>query len=445
MPTIQFQDSSGNPVERTVSDAEWSQLQQSAGANKFTLVQPTNIDNNQSANISSPSIDQSQSAVNQMLSGLSTPMTLEEIRARESQQKAEIQNIANLTFDPLVRDARATGEKQLGSSQAQLGVSRGLGFSSAETSFLNSVQGEIDTKIRDIENQKAQFIATQNFEAANRAEQMLMQMQEMQNNIILTKGTMALQMFGMEQSAYQFEKTFAQSLDSDMFNRKIQMANLTGLFEGAETMAAKQARIQNELAEASITGTFRGDPTLAKQQFLEDIKNQSFTNQIALFSMLSSIPQGQSVTITMPDGTTKTFKGLQRPIGTGTKADDKKDVFQLAAENIYAAEIGGYSTDDNWAAEVNLIVSARQELGAPISYQDASKILMQRVKALKKEPLDLMQEIENISSELNVPHSPRSMMEINQMVGTSKINLFNWPQAAGEGLADFAGWLYGWK
>jgi hypothetical protein len=94
MPTIQFQDSSGNPVERTVSDAEWSQLQQSAGANKFTLVQPTNIDNNQSANISSPSIDQSQSAVNQMLSGLSTPMTLEEIRARESQQKAEIQNIA---------------------------------------------------------------------------------------------------------------------------------------------------------------------------------------------------------------------------------------------------------------------------------------------------------------------------------------------------------------
>lgn len=56
----------------------------------------------------------------------------------------------------------------------------------------------------------------------------------------------------------------------DARNYALQLANLTGTYNGQQTLAAQQLALQKALQEANLTGTYNGKDTLAAQQF----KNQ---------------------------------------------------------------------------------------------------------------------------------------------------------------------------
>lgn len=346
----------------------------------------------------------SKSTIDSLTEGISTAITPEEIRQREAQQKEQIRQMAEGIFNPMIEEARATGEKKVGSAKAQLGVARGLGLSTAETTFINSVQAEVDKQVRQIEAKKAEFIASGNFQAAQQAEQALMDLQNQQNNLILAKAGMALQLMGMEQEAFQFEKQFAFTVDSFDFKKKVDIAGLTGLFDGAETLAAKQQRLQNELAKAAVTGEFEGEKTLQAKQWEEELKNMKFNNQIALFSMLSSIPQDLEVAIEMPDGTIKKLHGLQRKFGTAGGGSDKEaDIIDSAAEDIIEAENEGFNSPELWWNKVDNIVTYYASLGQSVSREDADKMLMYRLKAKKGEPLSVVQEENSLKAQQNIP------------------------------------------
>ena len=53
-------------------------------------------------------------------------------------------------------------------------------------------------------------------------------------------------------------------------DRLLREAGITGTYDGAETMAARQAREQQELAEAGLTGRYRDQDTMAAQQLEQD-------------------------------------------------------------------------------------------------------------------------------------------------------------------------------
>jgi hypothetical protein len=167
---------------------------------------------------------------NELLSDIQTPMSIEDIRAREKEQIERTKETAASVFDPLERRAAELGEHRLGSAKGQVGISRGLGLSTAEGSSLRSIEKETQDRMMDIQKQRAEFISSGNFKAAELAQDSINKLQEAQNNILFKKIDLALQL-GEEERA---EKSMGFE------ERRVEIA------EGAADLAYEQFGFEKE-------------------------------------------------------------------------------------------------------------------------------------------------------------------------------------------------------
>jgi len=135
-----------------------------------------------------------------MLSGMTSPMTLDQIRQRESDERAARRASADALFNPQIRRAEITGEKQVSSGEGVTGQNMGFNISTAEVQFINTIQNQVDDRIGEIVKSKADWIATGDFEAARRADDAIAKLSEYNNNLIMKKAELALSLMSNQRS-----------------------------------------------------------------------------------------------------------------------------------------------------------------------------------------------------------------------------------------------------
>lgn len=199
-------------------------------------------------------------------SGLVSPMSLADIQAREAQQKALSTSSAEAQYNPQIAAERKAGETTLSSAIGATGQSKGFNLSTAESAYLSAVQGDVNKRIQELENKKAAAISTGNFNAISAADTAIEKLNEYNNNLLTAKADYALKLMSqnvserqlaMQERSQEFEQNIAEK------NLAINLAQITGEYEGSPTYAATQAKIQNALAEANVTGFYNGKKTLA--------------------------------------------------------------------------------------------------------------------------------------------------------------------------------------
>lgn len=197
-----------------------------------------------------------------LLSGFQSAITPEQIRAREMQEREQNKLIAEGLFNPKIAEAKKLGEARVGSTEAQFGVGRGLGLSTAETSFINSIQKEVDQRVSDIEAQKAAFIASGNFQAAQQADQSLLALQEQSNNLVLKKAELALALRGQETTQLNAETNLLGTLINVPAGQSVSVGG----------------KIYQGLASNELEPFFKGSDIVDIMQSLPDGSVQSITD-----------------------------------------------------------------------------------------------------------------------------------------------------------------------
>lgn len=166
------------------------------------------------------------STVNNLLDGISTAFDAESIAEQERRSRAEIRKQADTLFNPKIEQAQQLGEQQVGSIEAQLGVGRGLGLSSAGIQLINNAKKEVEGRIKDIQKAKQDFIGAGDFRAAQRADAQLAQMQQANNNLILKKVGIAIQLADMEDKREQFAIRESRLANKDLFEQALSLRKL---------------------------------------------------------------------------------------------------------------------------------------------------------------------------------------------------------------------------
>jgi hypothetical protein len=195
-------------------------------------------------------------------------------RTRED-QLAAIRAEANSIFDPKIAEARQVGREREGSAEGQLGVTRGLGLSTAGTSFLMAIQRANEQKINEIEAEKTAYLKEGNYNASQRAEAKLQQLREDNFKLWESNRNFAIQEAGLDIDRAKLGIQQGQlelSRQNAMIDQQQAISNLTGsitpliaemagLDPGTPTYQAQQAAIQNALQEAGLTGYLNGEKT----------------------------------------------------------------------------------------------------------------------------------------------------------------------------------------
>ena len=201
------------------------------------------------------------------LADIQKPASLAEIRGSEDFKTAEERRreSAGRLFDPRIREEKATGAAREGATGVQSSISRGLGVSSSRQSMLNTEIKNTNERVDFIEKQKAEYIDSGLWEEAKFMMQEKNDMIKFQNELIREKAAIV-------REDIRFEKTFGLSKDQFAFNKEqaeqsmaINIANLTGVYEGDPTFASKQAEIANAMSIAGLTGIYKDEPTLAAE------------------------------------------------------------------------------------------------------------------------------------------------------------------------------------
>lgn len=218
------------------------------------------------------SLDQARGEADKAFSGLVAPMTLEQIRAREAETKAGVEQTASAVYDPNISREKQVGASQVSTAEGVVGQRQGFNISTAEQAFVADVQNKVLDRVREVENIKANYISQGNLAAAERADTQLQQLNEWNTQMTIAKAEYALKVMsgaredarlGLEQDRFNLEQR-AQSFNEGMAekNLNISIAQLTGDYNGSPTFAATQAKIENALAEANLTGFYNGSKTL---------------------------------------------------------------------------------------------------------------------------------------------------------------------------------------
>lgn len=214
-----------------------------------------------------PSMDlnSARQQADQAFSGLVSPMSLTDIRSREAEQKATSAKAAESQFNPQIAQEQKTGMATVSTAEGVTGQNQGFNISTAEAAYLAGTQQEVNTRVKYVEDQKAAAISTGNLAAIQRADDQLAKLNEYNNQLTIAKANYALQLMSGNREQAQLElaqqqQVFNQKMAEKTFD--VQLAELTGDYQGSPTFAAKQATIQNELAKAGLTGTYNGTETL---------------------------------------------------------------------------------------------------------------------------------------------------------------------------------------
>jgi hypothetical protein len=171
--------------------------------------------------------DSAYSRASSLLDGLESPMTQEDIARREEDERMRLEQQAASIFNPRIQEASRIGRKQVGSAEAQVGVARGLGLSTAEVSFINSIQSEVDNNIKEIEAAKTEFIANGNFQAKERADKALENLRTTKIELALKKANLTLDFMNQARSDKEF------SLQQQQFDYQRQADERKSIYEFA--------------------------------------------------------------------------------------------------------------------------------------------------------------------------------------------------------------------
>lgn len=258
-------------------------------------------------------LDETQTALDEEMSSLLTP---EEVRAREAAQAEQMRALANDIFDPMMRRAADVGEKRLGSATGQIGVSRGLGFSSAKASYLASIEDQTQTAINEINSQKAAFIKGGAMEAAQRADEQISRLQELRINILTGKAELAL--------SASAEKRAEEAAKLSSIATKYNI--MKDIKEGDELTIDGQTFKGIAVPETNVEPFFKGSD---------------------IIDLMQSIPAGDSQTITDPNtGYEYTIYGTSEEDNETQRVESYNDAGELIVTTYRLDENGEMSFSD---------------------------------------------------------------------------------------------------
>lgn len=258
------------PNDGTVPSG-WTTSSQHGGTivnGTYTVAQPTA----QTTTLTTSNTQTPEQQAASMLSGMTSPMTLDQIREREANERAARRASADALFNPTIQRAQTTGAAQVSSAEGVTGQSQGFNISTAEAQYINSVQGQVNDRIAEIEKSKADWIATGDFQAAQRADDAIAKLSEYNNNLIIKKAELAL--------------SIGQSRRQDA---ELDINTITALSK----IPAGQSVV---IGGKTYTGTATPDP---------------FFSGSDVTSMMKELPIGQTKQITDPStGKTYTITGI---------------------------------------------------------------------------------------------------------------------------------------
>ena len=226
----------------------WSTTQPSAPTPTPTPTQPSSQPSSQPSTINDIRTNRQKADdfATESLSDVVSPMGVEDIQARESEEKKQRRMETENIFGPKIENARDIGEKKIGSAKGQLGVSRGLGLSTAGQSYIQQKEKEMTDSITEIEKQKQQFISSGNFDAAQRADASIAQLTEFKNNLAIKKAELSLDYLG--EMRQQATETRLQEVADQTFllNTEKLGLDIAQFNEGTRRWEATQAMEEEE-------------------------------------------------------------------------------------------------------------------------------------------------------------------------------------------------------
>lgn len=100
------------------------------------------------------------------------------LKAQSDARLAQLRGQIETQFGTKIAEQQKLGEKQLGGVKAQLGGSRGLGFSSSRQDYINQMQKENEDIIKGYEQAKAEALMKADFASADQYAQQVQQQRE---------------------------------------------------------------------------------------------------------------------------------------------------------------------------------------------------------------------------------------------------------------------------
>lgn len=208
-------------------------------------------------------------------SGLESPMSLEDIRAREAREREQRRIAAEAMFAPQIRRQEELGEMQVSSGKGVTGQSMGFNISTAEVAFIDNLQQKADQRVQEIEKAKSAYISSGDLAAADRADKAIQQLNDYNNQLIMAKMDYALKKFGVEQEQTKLNLT--------------QFAQLAEIPEGM-SWTAPDGQTYTGLGGDSVDAFFKGSD---------------------IVSLMKTLKAGEEQVLTDPNtGTTYAIKGL---------------------------------------------------------------------------------------------------------------------------------------
>lgn len=256
-----------------------------------------------------------EQAANLIDSGISTPMSVADIRSREAQEREARRLQAEDIFNPKIARAEEIGGRQIGSAKGQFGVSRGLGLSTAEMTYVNNLENQVSDRIEEIRKSKESYISTGDFEAAQRADDAILKLQEGQDNILFQKINLGLKLMGEQRANVGLDIDILSTLSKIPVGQKVTIGGQ--VYEG--------------LSVDAIEPFFKGGD---------------------IVSLMKSVPVGQEFQLKDPStGNLYTIVGLSSEdpkLKQFTATDDQGNFtiinFDPTANNGQGAVVGGVTT-----------------------------------------------------------------------------------------------------
>lgn len=210
-------------------------------------------------------LEEARAKADATFAGMQSPMSLELIKQRELEAQNLGRQTAGTIYDPKIKESERLGKGEVSTVKGVTGQSQGFNISTAEATYLNNTQKEVQSRTKEIVDTKATYIANGDFEAAKRADDQIKALQEYENQLIMAKANYALSLMSGDREkagAVLAEQRFAFDRETTKTELGFKLAELTGEYDGSPTFAAKQASIDNALREANLTGVYNGAETL---------------------------------------------------------------------------------------------------------------------------------------------------------------------------------------
>lgn len=228
-------------------------------------------------------LKQAQRLAENAFSGMQSPMTMEQIRQRELEAQELNRQTAGAIYDPKIKGSEALGRGQISTTKGVVGQGSGFTLSTAEMTYLNNVQGEVQARTKEIVDAKANYIAQGDFAAAERADEQIALLREYENKLIMAKANYALALM---------------SGDREQANAILDQQKFA--FDRYATQATLDLNIAEFLVQLPKGQEIEVNGTVFKGMGVPD-SSKAFFSGSDIVSLMKSIPMGQQQTVVDPN------------------------------------------------------------------------------------------------------------------------------------------------